>query len=171
VVLGPGKANPLMPAPHERLISYFLAALDRLAPIAARSGTALWVENMPFSFLPDAASIARVLDRFGDPKVGIVYDLANGYFIREDAAAALAAIEPRLRLVHISDTHLDAYRHAAIGTGTLPIEGVPRLLSESGYDDVLMLEIVDEEPDAAILDSCARLKALDWTGPAIRLAS
>jgi L-ribulose-5-phosphate 3-epimerase len=171
VVVGPGKANPLMPAPRERLTSYFLGALERLAPVAARSGTALWVENMPFSFLPDAPSIARVLDRHGDPAIGVVYDLANGYFIREDAAAGLAAIKPRLKLVHISDTPLEAYRHSAIGTGTLPIAGLPRLLRDGGYDGVLMLEIIDDEPEPAILDSCACLKALDWASPALRLAS
>lgn len=162
VVVGPGKANPLMPGPRERLTSYFLAALERLAPVAARSGTELWVENMPFSFLPDAPSIMSVLDRYGDPTIGMVYDLANGYFIHEDPAAGLAAVRKRLKLVHISDTPLESYRHSAIGTGTLPSAGVPDLLRDSGYNDVLMLEIVADEPDAAILDSCERLKALNW---------
>ena len=96
VVVGPGKPNPLMPAPRERLTSYFLAALDRLAPVAARSGTALWVENMPFSFLPDASSIMSVLDGHGDPTIGIVYDLANGYFIREEPRRGLKAVKSRL---------------------------------------------------------------------------
>ena len=171
VVVGPGKANPLMPAPRERLTSYFLAALDQLAPVAARSGTALWVENMPFSFLPDAASIMSVLDAHGDPTIGIVYDLANGYFIGEEPEAGLKAVKSRLKLVHVSDTPLEVYRHSAIGTGTLPIARVPHLLRNSGYDDVLMLEIVSGEPDAAILDSCERLKKLDWRSGAMRLAS
>jgi len=171
VVVGPGKPNPLMPAPRERLTSYFLAALDRLAPVAARSGTALWVENMPFSFLPDASSIMSVLDGHGDPTIGIVYDLANGYFIREEPEAGLKAVKSRLKLVHISDTPLEAYRHSAIGTGTLPVAGVPHLLRNSGYDDVLMLEIVSGEPDAAILKSCERLKKLNWRSGAMRLAS
>src|SRR5665811_1003363 len=52
VVIGPGKANPLFPAPAAELIGHFFAALDRLCLVAAASGTALWVENMPFAFLP-----------------------------------------------------------------------------------------------------------------------
>jgi L-ribulose-5-phosphate 3-epimerase len=171
VVIGPGKPNPLMPAPRERLTSYFLTALDRLAPVAERSGTALWVENMPFSFLPDAFSIMRVLDTFADPAIGVVYDLANAYFIHEDAEEGVKAVRRCLKLVHISDTPLEAYRHSPIGTGTLPIASIPRILHDSGYGDVLMLEIVSEEPDAAIIDSCERLKRLDWRGAAVRLAS
>ena len=126
---------------------------------------------MPFSFLPDASSIMSVLDGHGDPTIGIVYDLANGYFIREEPQAGLKAVKSRLKLVHISDTPLAAYRHSAIGTGTLPVAGVPHLLRNSGYDDVLMLEIVSGEPDAAILESCERLKKLNWRSGAMRLAS
>jgi L-ribulose-5-phosphate 3-epimerase len=171
VVIGPGKPNPLMPAPRERLASYFLAALDRLAPVAERSGTALWVENMPFSFLPDAFSIMRVLDRYGNPAIGIVYDLANGYFIHEEPEEALRAVHRRLKLVHISDTPRHAYRHSPIGTGTLPIASIPSVLRNSGYGDVLMLEIVSDEPETAIRDSCERLKRLDWQGLGVRRVS
>ena len=52
VVIGPGKANPLFPADADELIGHFFAALDRLCPVAESAGTALWVENMPFAFLP-----------------------------------------------------------------------------------------------------------------------
>src|SRR3974390_1594658 len=51
VVIGPGKANPLFPPEASQLIGYFYAALDRLFPVAQASGTALWLENMPFAFL------------------------------------------------------------------------------------------------------------------------
>src|SRR5215207_6030548 len=49
VMIGPGKANPLLPAPSERLEGHLFAALDELAPLAKKVGTALWVENMPFA--------------------------------------------------------------------------------------------------------------------------
>jgi sugar phosphate isomerase/epimerase len=56
VVITPGKPNVLCPAPRDQLISYFHAALERLCPIAKRANTSLWIENVPFSFLPDVAS-------------------------------------------------------------------------------------------------------------------
>ena len=36
VIMSPGKASPLFPASEEELTGHFFAALDRLAPIAAR---------------------------------------------------------------------------------------------------------------------------------------
>ena len=38
VVIGPGKANPLFPADPEELTGHFLAALDRLCPVASAPG-------------------------------------------------------------------------------------------------------------------------------------
>ena len=49
VVIGPGKANPLLPADAAELIGHFYAALDRLCPVAQASGTELWAENIPFT--------------------------------------------------------------------------------------------------------------------------
>src|SRR5674476_807770 len=74
VVIGPGKANPLFPAPAAELIGHFFAALDRLAPVAAASGTALWVENMPFAFLPAIGQLTDALKRYGNDAVRVVYD-------------------------------------------------------------------------------------------------
>ena len=62
VVVGPGKANPLLPAPRDELIGYLYAALDVLEPLANKLGTSLLIENMPFSFLPDVKSIQSQWD-------------------------------------------------------------------------------------------------------------
>lgn len=84
VVLGPGKANPLFAAPRARLDGYFFAALDELVPLAKQAGTALWIENMPFAYLPGIEDLMQALDRYGKDELGIVYDVANGHFVGED---------------------------------------------------------------------------------------
>ena len=94
VVIGPGKANPLFPAPKDRLIDYFFTALDELCPRADKAGTELWVENMPFAFLPKIGELMDVLDRYGNPRIGIVWDAANSHFAHEDLAA-IATPMPR----------------------------------------------------------------------------
>ena len=104
VVVGPGKANPLMPAPREQLMSHFLRALDELAPHAERVGTQLYVENMPFAFLPDAEGLMAALERYGDDRIAVIYDIANAVFIGEDPGAGLRRVQDRLKLVHLSDT-------------------------------------------------------------------
>jgi sugar phosphate isomerase/epimerase len=170
VVIGPGKANPLLPAPRERLIGWFHRALDVLAPLAEARGTALWVENMPFAFLPRADEMMEVIERHGDPRLGVVYDIANGAFAREELAQGLRRVRERLRLVHLSDTPLDVYRHAPVGSGAVPFASVPPVLEEIGYAGPPMLEIICERPDAEIPASIQALEAMGWGRIARRAA-
>jgi sugar phosphate isomerase/epimerase len=161
VVLGPGKPNPLFPMPAARMTDHFFAALDVLAPLAAEVGTALWVENMPFAFLPRAEQMMAAIERYGDPRIGVVYDIANAYFVREDLGEGLQRVRDRLRLVHLSDTPLDVYRHAAVGEGTIDFAAIPALLRAAGYDGPAMLEIISADPDS---DLPASIAALDAAG-------
>ena len=169
IVIGPGKQNPLMPTPLEPMLGRFFSALDELAPLAQRAGTALWVENMPFAFLPGIDELLAALERYGNDDIGIVYDVANGHFIGEDVPAALRRCRQRLRVVHLSDTGQDVYRHAAIGLGSVDFASLPAVLAEIGHGARPILEIIAPEPDAAIDQSAARLAQLGW--PAQGVAS
>jgi sugar phosphate isomerase/epimerase len=111
VIIGPGKANPLFPAPRQRMADLFFKALDELLPVARRAGVKILVENMPFCFLPDAESMASALDLYGADEIGVVYDIANAEFIREDIGAGLQRVAARLHSVHLSDTGHSVYRH------------------------------------------------------------
>ncbi len=162
VVIGPGKANPLFPAPDERLIGHFYAALDRLLPVAARAGTALWVENMPFAFLPGIDGLVAALDRYGADGIGVVYDVANGHFVGEAIGDALRACRQRLRLVHLSDTDRRVYRHAPVGAGTVPFDGIADVLAEIGHRRRPVLEIISADADRDILASAVRLARLGF---------
>ena len=162
VVIGPGKANPLFPAPASELIGHFFAALDRLAPVAAASGTALWVENMPFAFLPAIGGLLDALKHYGNDAVRIVYDIANAYFIREDFADGLKQCRDRLALVHLSDTGRQVYRHDPVGLGTVPFADVPPALAAVGYHARPMLEIISRDPDRDIIASAGKLAVLGF---------
>lgn len=162
VVVGPGKSNPLLPAPREQLMGWFYAGLDELVPLAARGGTRVLVENMPFAFLPRAAEMMAALDEYGHDEIGVVYDVANGAFIGEDLAAGLRAVESRLVLVHVSDTGTAVYRHDPVGRGTVPFETAEAALRLLGFNRKPVLEIISDNPDADILDSIDRLNALGW---------
>jgi sugar phosphate isomerase/epimerase len=160
VVLGPGKANPLLAAPTERLIGHLFAALDELAPLAARAGTALWVENIPFAFLPEARRLTAVLDRDGNPDIGIVWDAANSHFVGEDLGQSLRLCAPRLKLVHLSDTGRALYRHDPVGQGTVPFAELAPLLAEVGHARLCVLEVISADADRDILASAERLAAM-----------
>jgi L-ribulose-5-phosphate 3-epimerase len=162
VVIGPGKANPLFPGPREQLELHFFAALDELAPLAKRVGTALWVENMPFAFIPDIEGLMQALDRYGNDEIGIVYDVANGHFIKENLGQALRRCRKRLELVHFSDTGQQVYRHDPIGAGSVPFTEVSPVLEEIGYARLPMLEIITPDAEKAILASADKLAAMGY---------
>jgi sugar phosphate isomerase/epimerase len=164
VVIGPGKANPLFPADASELIGHFYAALDRLCPVAQASGTALWVENIPFAFLPGIGELMDALDRYGNDAVRVVYDVANAHYIGEDFAAGLARCRPRLALVHLSDTGRQAFRHDPVGLGTVPFAQVPAALAAVGHRARPILEIISRDPDRDIDESAERLAPLGF-GP------
>jgi L-ribulose-5-phosphate 3-epimerase len=164
VVIGPGKANPLMPAPTERLMGYFYAALDELLPLAQRAGTSLYVENMPFAFLPGIDALLASLDGYGADGIGIVYDVANGHFINEDVGAALRKCARRLRIVHLSDTNQKVYRHDPVGLGTVDFAPLPGVLAEIGHERRPILEIIATDADRGIDASAARRPVVPHSG-------
>ena len=166
VVIGPGKANPLFPASKDRLIDYFFTALDELCPRADKAGTELWVENIPFSFLPKIGELMDVLDRYGNPHIGIVWDAANSHFAHEDLGESLRRCCDRLKLVHLSDTNRWQYRHDAVGLGTVPFSEIPPVLAEIGYDRRAILEVISYDADRDILASAQRLTEKGFAAPA-----
>jgi sugar phosphate isomerase/epimerase len=168
VVIGPGKANPLFPAGADELTKHFFDALDLLCPVAESAGTALWVENMPFAFLPGIGELLAALKDYGNDKVRIIYDIPNAYFIGEDFADGLKQCSALLELVHLSDTGRQAYRHDPVGLGTVPFADVPRALEAVGYNATRpkpMLEIISRDPDTDIIASAAKLAVLGFKRP------
>lgn len=162
VVLGPGKANPLFPAPHAQLEGYFFAALDELLPRAAQAGVALWIENMPFAFLPEVEALMRSLERYGSDAPGVVYDVANSHFVGEEPGAALRRCAKRLRLVHLSDTGRQIYRHASVGEGDVPFGVLPPVLAEIGHVRRPVLEIISRDADRDLVSSASRLESIGF---------
>ena len=162
MVIGPGKANPLFPAGPEELTQHFFDALDVLCPVAQASGTALWVENMPFAFLPAIGGLLAALKQYGNDAVRIIYDIPNAYFIGEDFADGLRQCRARLALVHLSDTGRQAYRHDPVGLGTVPFAQVPAALAAVGYNARPMLEIISRDPDRDIVASAGKLAVLGF---------
>jgi L-ribulose-5-phosphate 3-epimerase len=162
VVLGPGKPNPLMPMPKQQMLAHFYEALDQLVPAAADAGTGLVVENMPFAFLPRIDEMLAAIDDYGNPNIGVVYDVANGHFVKEDITAALRLCAPRLKVVHLSDTNQAVYRHDAVGLGTVDFSRVPTVLDEIGHARRPILEIIDSDPDVSIERSVRLLQEAGW---------
>lgn len=162
LIFGPGKSNPLFPLPDEVLDGHFFSALDVLMPIAESSGVELFVENMPFAYLPSTDDVMSRLARYGNDRIKVCYDVANAHFIKEDPIAGLKNVASRLALVHFSDTTQAIFRHDAVGEGDVDFSGLPQALEEVGYSKPVMLEIISPNPDPDIAQSVATLSQLGF---------
>lgn len=162
VVIGTGKANPLFPMERQKMVDHMYQALDTLVPLAQECGTAIFIENMPFGFLPRIDEMLTAIENYADPRIGVVYDVANGHFMREDPCDGLRACASRLKVVHLSDTNQSVYRHDAIGLGTVDFSPLPAVLQEIGFQGKPVLEIIDRKPDEAIAASIKALVDLGW---------
>ncbi|UCD68178.1 MAG: sugar phosphate isomerase/epimerase [Betaproteobacteria bacterium] len=160
LIIGPGKPNPLFPLPQDVMEGHFFRALDALLPIAERVGIQLWVENMPFAFLPDAKGLMNCLDRYGADGIGVCYDVANAHFICEDPCAGFDLVHPRLRLVHLSDTGQTLYRHDPVGMGDVDFAAVTAKIKTLSPEQPLMLEIISRNADRDIARSIEALANL-----------
>ena len=162
VIVGPGKAHPLFPAPKEELQRHFFAALDALVPLSERLGVRVYVENMPFAFLAKIDELLAAVESYGAPDIGVVYDLANAHFVHEDILEGLRKAAARLTLVHLSDTGHAAYRHDPVGEGSVPFSATPSVLKEIGYRELPMLEIISPDADRGVERSIAALTPMGW---------
>jgi L-ribulose-5-phosphate 3-epimerase len=167
VIIGPGKANPLLQAPKDILVGRFHEALDSLLPRADALGVQILVENMPFAFLPDAKSLMASLDYYGSSSIGTVYDIANAAFINEDVVAGLETMRPRLKFVHVSDTPSSIYGHRIVTCegGIVPFARLADPLRALALPTMPILEIISSSPDHDIAESSRRLIGMGWTMP------
>ena len=159
-----GRVNPLIPPPRQDLEAWFGEGFERVLRTAERSGVELWLENIPMGVYARAEQLIEFADRIGNPHVGICYDIANAHFIGEDPVAGLERVRSRLKIVHLSDTRRDAWRHHPVGQGDCDFAGFGNKLQEMGYGGTSMLEIVADPPVENIVESHRKLAAWGWVG-------
>lgn len=162
LVVVPGRMNPLLPPPMAQREDWMRESLDALIPHAEARGVALALENVPFASFPDAKTLGAFVRSIGSPTVSVCYDAANAHFIGELPAEGLALLRDLVTIVHLSDTTRSTWRHDEVGRGDVPFAPMRAALDKIGYSGTCMLEIIDSEPEAAILRSHRALAALGF---------
>jgi len=153
LVTVPGRMSPLLPPPVRQRETWMRESLDALISHAESRGVGLALENVPFASFPDAASLCGFVRCVGSKVLSVCYDAANAHFIGESPAAGLRELGPLVSIVHLSDTTRAAWRHDEIGKGDVPFADVALALDEIGYEGSVMLEIIEPQPEGAILRS------------------
>jgi sugar phosphate isomerase/epimerase len=165
VIVGPGKANPLLPASYDTMRSRLFAALDRFTRLADRLGVQVLLENMPVGFVCRAEDLMTLLTDYGSDRIGIVYDVANGAFIGEDFDEAVRIMGNRFRFIHLSDTPKESCKHdPIIEQGIVRFREIGQTLRDIGHAEPLIVEVVSpaETADADIRTSLATLRKYGW---------
>jgi len=162
VVVAPGMGRGLLPPARESMLGWFRDGLADCSEHARRRDIRLLVENVPFSFLPAVGQILDAIAELPSERVGIVYDVANAAFIREDPVAGLELACERIGLIHLSDTPLDAWRHDAVGRGVVPFARFGAALERTACCAPLVLEIVSPAPEQDLAASIAGLTAMGY---------
>jgi L-ribulose-5-phosphate 3-epimerase len=161
-ILVPGRTIPLFPIPKEQLTEWFVEGMTALAKRASDQGVTLLIENVPNTWIPRAENVMEALDAVGRDDIGVIYDVANAPFAGEDPREGVKIVKDRLKLVHLSDTHKNTWRHDPIGMGDVPFEDFNKVLHEIGYDGISMLEIITDDPDFHFVDSRNKLVEMGW---------
>ena len=162
LVLVPGRVSPLAPASMAQRLAWLREGVDQLLPYAEARGVGLAVENVPAAGLPDAASLGAFVREYDSRFMGACYDAANAHFIGEAPADGIAALADLLRIVHVSDTTRTVWRHAPVGDGDVPFASVAAAMAAAGFAGPCMLEILDPDPEAAIIRSHDALTAMGF---------
>jgi L-ribulose-5-phosphate 3-epimerase len=75
----------------------------------------------------------------------------------------LRIVAPKVDFVHLSDTGLETWAHATIGTGVVPFDRIAAALEAIGFTGPSTLEVISQDPDKDIADSCRALEAFGWS--------
>ncbi len=162
LVLVPGRMSALAPPSHAQRSAWLREGVDVLLPYAEAKGVRLAVENVPMAAFPDAASLGAFVRAYASGSLGVCYDVANAHFIGESPAEGIRQLADILRIVHLSDTSRIVWRHDPVGQGDVPFAVLPAALANAGFKGPCFLEILDADPDAAVLRSHAALAALGF---------
>jgi sugar phosphate isomerase/epimerase len=164
VVAGPSLrgAEPV-DAQLDRTVRPLAVACER----AHRLGVQLALENHGDL---TAGELSDLIERVGDPVLGVCFDTANALRVGDDVVEAASLLAPLVRMVHLKDCEplervsdpVAGPRSVAYGEGVVPLEAVLAALREGGFDDLVCVEIAQLGPgddERALVRSCVR-----WLG-------
>lgn len=160
----PGRTIPLFPIPKEQLTEWFVEGMTELAQRASDQGVTMLIENVPNTWIPRAENVMEAIDAVGRDDIGVIYDVANAPFAGEDPCEGVKIVKDRLKLVHLSDTHKNTWRHDPVGMGDVAFADFNKVLQEIGYEGLSMIEIITDDPDFHFPESHRKLVDMGWAG-------
>jgi len=117
------------------------SALAELADYAQRQKVTLLVENC--GELSGTRDLWFLVDAVSHPALQACWNPANGLKVKEPSIIAIPRIGSKLRLVHLTDAHVDlgaVKSYQVLGQGYVDVAHLVELLAGIAYEGYLMLE-------------------------------
>jgi sugar phosphate isomerase/epimerase len=128
--------------------------LDWFEPLlrtAERAGVGLALENINEAYAEGRGmrrlygggtqELIDLVDGFHSPRVGICWDTGHAHIQRLEQGAAIRALGPRLKVLHIHDNDSRADQHLLPYAGTIKWPAVVEALRAIGYDGDFSFEV------------------------------
>jgi L-ribulose-5-phosphate 3-epimerase len=159
VVVVPGRVSSLLPPDLEDTLAWLADTIGALLKVADELGQDIYLELHPQTPVPTADKIGAFVDLFDTPRLTVAYDIANAEYVGEDYGKAIRSLGRRIGQFHLSDTTRAAWRHDALGRGTVDIAAAIEAINAIGFSGVTVLEVISPAPIAEIGASLAVLAA------------
>jgi L-ribulose-5-phosphate 3-epimerase len=160
VVVVPGRVSGLLPPERNDTLNWLTESIAELLETAEQLDQKLFLELHPQTPVPTASQIGDFVDRFDSPRVLVAYDIASAEFIGEDYVAAIERLGKRIGQFHLSDSTRTAWRHDALGRGTVDVAAALQAIDRNGFDGVTILEIISSRPMEEMKASLSQIAAM-----------
>ena len=147
IVVVPGRTSPVLSPPAPVLRNRFAKAIVELNSRACDEGVGLLLENVPYGFLSDTASLVSMVKELDQSNINIVLDVANAGFIGEDFRVIYAEAADFVRMIHLSNTTTNRLGHNLFNAGILPMNDILRFVKESGRMNYVNVEVVGDDDE------------------------
>jgi L-ribulose-5-phosphate 3-epimerase len=159
VVVVPGRVSGLLPPDRADTLNWLTESIAKLLEIAEQLDQKLFLELHPQTPVPTASQIGDFVDRFDSPKVLVAYDIASAEFIGEDYVASIDRLGKRIGQFHLSDSSRLAWRHDALGRGTVDVAAALQAINRCGFEGITILEIISSHPMEEMKASLSQISA------------
>ena len=121
----------------------YVDVIRRCCKICAGAGLRYSMEALPFCYVANTASMLRMIDAVGSSTLGVNFDPSHLFPMGEIPNAAIYQLAGRIFHCHFSDNDGVTNAHWRPGQGKIDWTAVMKALRDTGFDDVISIELED----------------------------
>lgn len=122
-------------------MDYLRESLRKLVEYAEELSVRIGIEYEPGLLIERYEELAAMLEEIGSPYLGANLDLGHGHVLGEDPKMVIEGLGSKIFHVHIEDIRDRKHYHLIPGTGDMNFAEILDILSDSGYNGFVTVEL------------------------------